>query len=214
MPTFRDFIDTVQDFYGVDGFKFKIGNYIFEAKEDDNDGYRSGLGDVVEVTSGTFSSQPLAKVKIEEVNSRIAINHFNMDSGFVLMDVNTHQILVAFGTDNEDDYYPCYVFEALLAPSFQERIPENNMTTQDLVGRLVFCRSVNYFYIGILNNIDPKHPMGVTLLPSRIVFHINDRSGKRVFEDMGGIVKSTPVIIFAESVEEINGTIEKPVFKE
>jgi hypothetical protein len=117
---FVDLVGTTQDFYGTDGNKIKLGDYVFEVKEDDNDGYRSSLGEIVPA-EGKFPSSAYCRVRIEEVNIRVKVKgedrdklmpsyQFYMDSGYVLRDVQSNEILTAFGTDNEDDYYPSFVF--------------------------------------------------------------------------------------------------------
>jgi hypothetical protein len=113
--TFADLVGTTQDFYGTDGNKFKIGDYVFEALQDDNDGYRSSLGDIVPA-EGNFPSKAYCRVRVEEVNSGIQMKEADggaglfMDSGYALRDLKSGEVLAAFGTDNEDDYYPCFVF--------------------------------------------------------------------------------------------------------
>ena len=96
------------DFYGVDNNRFKIGNRIFEAIENEEDGYRSCLGSVERKDGeGIFFPHPVARVKIE------AFNDPEMDydgiQGYRLVDKSHHTWLI-FGTGNYNDYYPYFVF--------------------------------------------------------------------------------------------------------
>jgi hypothetical protein len=89
------------------------------------------------------------------------------------------------------------------------------MTTHDLVGKLVFCRGGNYFYVGTLVSVN-ESPTGLTLSPHRVVYDIQDKpyNNKRGFGALGKIAKNPVIISSVETVEEVEGTIEKPEFKE
>jgi hypothetical protein len=99
--------------------------------------------------------------------------------------------------------YPCNCTKALYDNK------ETIMTPQDLIGKLVFCRGGTYFYIGKLIRVN-DNSMALTLSPHRVVYDIQDKpyQNTRTFGDLGKIV------ISVETVEEIDGTIEKPIFKE
>jgi hypothetical protein len=93
------------DFYGVDNNCFKLGDHVFEAEEDESDGYRSCLREVHEVTNTgglIFFQTPIAKVVVQEARG--------IDEGFRLLDVLDNHVWLEFGTDNTDDYYPYFVF--------------------------------------------------------------------------------------------------------
>jgi hypothetical protein len=57
------------DFYGVDCNRFKLNGTVFEAVEDESDGYRSMMHDVAIVEDPVgliFYAIPFARVKIED----------------------------------------------------------------------------------------------------------------------------------------------------
>lgn len=96
------------EFYGVVGNYFKIGNVIFGAVEDEDDGYRSYLDSVVlekdseqlERIRKKFSRRPIAKVRVAATKEEVDI-----------IDVNTGHCWLSIFTDYTDSYYPCFVFE-------------------------------------------------------------------------------------------------------
>lgn len=92
-------------FYGVDNNCFKLGDRVFEAVEDESDGYRSYLGSVeVRDPSGLiFFRTPLASVRVVEVDDNYAEEYQLVDDG--------GHVWLRFGTNNCDDYYPYFVFE-------------------------------------------------------------------------------------------------------
>lgn len=112
---FNKLINWTAGFYGIDGQKFKLGRYVFEVT-DNGDGYRSYLDEIKEVTEnfGNFSPKCLAMVTVTKANP-IGLREqnapiYNIDSGYRLIDEKGH-VWLTFGTDNENDYYPIFVFE-------------------------------------------------------------------------------------------------------
>lgn len=98
---FRDLVGHEFFFYGVDGQRFKLDGLIFEVQEDPMDGYRSYLGTIeVEEGEGVFFRDPVAIVEVK---------HDLLYNGFKLVDDEHHEWL-SFGTDNAEDYYPCFHF--------------------------------------------------------------------------------------------------------
>ena len=96
----------VADFYGVDCKSFKLNNCVFEAIEDDEDGYRSCMTDILvkDDTKGLiFFETPLARVCVDEVTNE----HFE---GYELADIKDGYVWLRLGTDDIDDYYPLFVF--------------------------------------------------------------------------------------------------------
>lgn len=99
-------------FYGVDGFCFKLGNHVFEALEDENDGYRSMMEDIVDITANPdtkdkiFFKKPIALVTVHDSSS----GHNDGDDHYALIDAKDGHIWLTFGTDHHDDYYPCFRF--------------------------------------------------------------------------------------------------------
>lgn len=104
------------DFYGVDNNCFKLGDAVYEALEDEDDGYRSYLRSInVTQTEGLiFFSQPLARVRVVVAGSeaRFGWSPYEPRSSFyVLRDVVDGHVWLCIGTDGSDDYYPLFVFE-------------------------------------------------------------------------------------------------------
>jgi hypothetical protein len=117
MPTrreamkFEELVGKKVKFYGVDSTKFKLGKDIFEAVEDENDGYRSMLGSVeVRDPSGlVFFKRAIAEVTVVAVSVRGGFD------GWHLVDDDGH-VWLRLGTDDYDDYYPTFIFDYLPKP--------------------------------------------------------------------------------------------------
>lgn len=94
------------NFYGVDGNCYKLDDTIWEAMEDESDGYRSYLGSIEQIFTDKliFFKDALAKVTVQE---------FEGDNvkGWNLVDVTDNHIWLFVGTDYQNDYYPCFRFE-------------------------------------------------------------------------------------------------------
>lgn len=92
-------------FYGAENGHFKLDEVVWEAREDENDGYRSMLDCVVAIRGAQkhiFFREPLAIVTIRRAEESI-------HEGYELIDEEDH-IWLRFGTDRSDDYYPMYYF--------------------------------------------------------------------------------------------------------
>ncbi len=100
------------DFYGVDNNFYKLDDTIWEAIEDESDGYRSYLGSIEQTFSGDkliFFPQPLAKVTVQEFDD-------GQNKGYNLVDVEDNHVWLFIGTNYYDDYYPCFRFEYTAKP--------------------------------------------------------------------------------------------------
>lgn len=93
------------DFYGLDNNFFKLDNEIYEAIEDESDGYRSYLSDIKPTTDKEaenqliFFTNPVDQVKIVEVDDTTF-------EGYELVAVSDGHVWLRVGTDNYDDWYP------------------------------------------------------------------------------------------------------------
>ena len=104
---------TILPFYGVDNLRFKLAGQVFEAVEDENDGYRSYLESikVVKDPEDIFRDQPLALVRVLEAN----IDHVDESGeefrfhGYHLVDTTGH-VWLKVGTSSTDAWYPCFRF--------------------------------------------------------------------------------------------------------
>lgn len=114
----------VFDFYGHDNCAFKLGEAIFEAIEDPDDGYRSYL-DTIKLKSSKgliFFGQPIAQVQVTEFKSKSDLEKYAYEEfvGYALRDITDGHIWLKIGTDYRDDYYPCFVF------SYQPKKPKQD----------------------------------------------------------------------------------------
>ena len=112
--------------YGVDNnfFAVRIGQtrHVFEVKEDESDGYRSALDDVVPVTD---QAQLDKLVLPRRVIARVhcvpkppsADDFGRVDQIWQLIDVTDHYVWLEFGTENSNDYYPAFCFRFTPKPS-------------------------------------------------------------------------------------------------
>lgn len=93
-------------FYGVYDTLFKIGPYVFEAIEDEEDGYRSHLKCIQHTTDENlvFLGRSFARVKVVDITDG---DRFD---GFALVDVDTGHQWLEVGTNWVDEWYPCFIF--------------------------------------------------------------------------------------------------------
>jgi len=84
--------------------RFQLGSVLFEVIEDKSDGYRSYYQELQVIDTNKTKNERdfLAEVQIEKV-------HEQSFEGYDIIDNDGH-VWVRFGTDNNDDYYPCFVF--------------------------------------------------------------------------------------------------------
>lgn len=101
---FKDLIGEEVSFYGVDNHEFKLNDTVYEAIEDESDGWRSYLGSIETVESdGIFFSIPLAVVRVGEFDD-------GHTDGFSLVDVEDGHVWLEVGTGNYGDWYPYFTF--------------------------------------------------------------------------------------------------------
>lgn len=96
-------LHTPLPFYGVDNNRFKLGAVVYEAREDDRDGYRSYLDSVVVSDGGIFFGMPVDTVEAVELLERDF-------EGFALKSAVDGKEWLRFGTESDDPYYPQFVF--------------------------------------------------------------------------------------------------------
>lgn len=108
MTEFKDIVGKRFGFYGVDGNRFKLGRWVFEALEDEEDGYRSHLKDIErrDHSDAIFFKRVLAVVKVIEFEETEGYG----DEGWRFVDVKDGHVWLEIGTNNVDDYYPCFYF--------------------------------------------------------------------------------------------------------
>jgi hypothetical protein len=82
----------------------QLNDLLFEAIEDESDGYRSAMDRVNVSTSTNPHPELLGVVNVKEVDD----GYFK---GFEIVDTHDNHVWAKFGTDNYDDWYPCFTFE-------------------------------------------------------------------------------------------------------
>lgn len=102
-------------FFGVDHNCFKLGERVFEAVEDESDGYRSCLGSVeVRAPNGkVFFPNPIDTVYLSRVSEPVDPKGHEYVDGFDLYrltSIDDGHVWLEFGTENVNDYYPGFVF--------------------------------------------------------------------------------------------------------
>jgi hypothetical protein len=104
---------TILPFYGIDNLRFKLAEQVFEAIEDESDGYRSYLESikVVRNPEDIFRDQPIALVRV--VEAEIDLDEEDgypfRFRGYNLVDPTGH-IWLQIGTSSTDAYYPSFRF--------------------------------------------------------------------------------------------------------
>lgn len=102
---FANYVGKKHDFYGVYNNEFKLGDIVFEAMENADDGYRSHLGNIeVKNSDGIFFKEPIANVIIRQVDRGYCFE------GYELVDSEDAHIWLGMGTNRDDSYYPCFIF--------------------------------------------------------------------------------------------------------
>jgi hypothetical protein len=120
-------VGRVFQFRGAHSNRFALGDTVYEAVEDENDGYRSMM-EYLRVTSdesGFFASQ-IATVRVET----------DGDHAWKLVDAADGHVWLRFGTDSYDAYYPCFVFDyAAKAPVDEPRTERLREDIGELAGK-------------------------------------------------------------------------------
>lgn len=100
-----DLVGKTFEFYGAHSERFNIDGHVYQCVEDENDGYRSMMGEMVEVDDGLdgFFVLPVATVRVDR----------KLDSYFdtwMLVDVSDGHEWLEFGTRDHEDYCPSFTF--------------------------------------------------------------------------------------------------------
>lgn len=102
---FDSLVGKTFQFFGIDCNAFKLNSIVYEALEDEDDGYRSYLGSIElkDDHDYKFLRRPLGRVRIEREDE----GRFD---GYRFIDVVTNHTWLTIGTDDTDDYYPYFIF--------------------------------------------------------------------------------------------------------
>ena len=96
---------TASLYYNNHLYQFQLGSVIFEVVEDEDDGYRSSMREVkiIKLNAPRNPGDFISTVSIVSHND-------GSFQGYKLQCTTTGHEYLTFGTDNYDDYYPCFVF--------------------------------------------------------------------------------------------------------
>lgn len=102
------------NFYGVCMNEFKLNSLVWEAIEDESDGYRSYLQSIEKTNStAIFFPSPLDVIKVVSTEREVRENgkSFNDFEGYLLSSVSDDHVWLRIGTNCSDSYYPYFVFD-------------------------------------------------------------------------------------------------------
>lgn len=91
----------------ANGYRFVLDGVTYCAIEDPEDGYRSSLGSLEISTEAVDYNFPAQKV----VGKMRSDDEYARNDVIEFYDAITNKLVLAVGTDNWDDYYPCCVME-------------------------------------------------------------------------------------------------------
>lgn len=100
-------------FYGVDNQCFKLGDVVYEAMEDPDDGYRSYLGSVVvkDAAGLIFFGKPVDEVVVVALAVSETEPPDYPFNGYVVKSLRDGHEWLRFGTEDYLNYYPGFVFK-------------------------------------------------------------------------------------------------------
>jgi len=82
--------------------RFRLNGKVFSAREEPEDGYRSCMKEL------STTSEPMVNTFIPvKVLGKYKRNGF--DDILELIDADTKKVVIEVGTEDYDDYYPCYI---------------------------------------------------------------------------------------------------------
>lgn len=93
-------------FEDANAIRFRLDGVTYTALEDPNDGYRSSLGRLF-VSKGETMRNVFPPIKV--VAKKKDHEPYQQNDTLQLIDVVTGKVVLEVGTDNTDDYYPCFV---------------------------------------------------------------------------------------------------------
>lgn len=88
----------------VNSISFKLDSKVYTAIEDLNDGYRSSMEEIYIDNRKVKNTFPACKVL-----GRMRIGDYESHDLIEFIDVETKKIVLAVGTENCNDYYPCFI---------------------------------------------------------------------------------------------------------
>lgn len=113
---------------------FQLGSVVFEAVEDENDGYRSMMDKVVikqkdaRVAENTVLATVLIRKAPGDYNTYGGDHDF---AGYDLLDCSNGHVWLTFGTSHASDYYPSFTFN--WTPRAEEPAPSTDSEIINLI---------------------------------------------------------------------------------
>jgi len=103
VPTYGGYFENAQH------CRFRLDGIVYIAVEDPSDGYRSSMEHLL-LGSGEMTNvfPPLQVIARHRTESGEGWGH-QTDDVLELVDAVTGKVVLEVGTENEDDYYPCFV---------------------------------------------------------------------------------------------------------
>ncbi len=87
--------------------RFRLDDHVYVAVEDPDDGYRSHMNDLTIAEDATMKNT-FAPVRVIG-RHREKGSYGDVDDVLELIDVDTGNVVLEVGTENTNDYYPCFV---------------------------------------------------------------------------------------------------------
>ena len=86
---------------------FILDDRLFSVVEDPDDGYRSSMGEIIEARPGLEVSNTFEPCKV--LGCVRPDGDYEKNDVIDFYDAITGKIVMSIGTENTDDYYPCFV---------------------------------------------------------------------------------------------------------
>lgn len=93
--------------YSTNYIRFRLDGVVYEAYEDDNDGYRSCMEDLLVVKARMKNTFPPALVEARMMPPEDS--NGCADYLLEIVDMLTGERVLVVGTHNTNDYYPCFM---------------------------------------------------------------------------------------------------------
>ncbi len=91
----------------VEVCRFRLDGKIYTAIQNPDDGYRSSMKELIVSDSGEMKNQ-FEPVPVFCIHRTVA-NYGNSADILDIFDAQNAKLILAVGTDNTDDYYPCFI---------------------------------------------------------------------------------------------------------
>jgi len=96
---------TEEYYEDANNMAFEMDDKVYLVREDPDDGYRSSMKDIEEVDIKVVNQFPPCKVE----GVRREDVEYQKNDVIDFYDLITGQVVMSIGTENTDDYYPCYI---------------------------------------------------------------------------------------------------------